>query len=311
MVLSTHCPSMRHPTAPASQWPVRRHSPSTPREHRPWPSSPCVIQPLLPSGHSGVPSPVSGLLLSSHPAPRTVPELGAHLPLLGQLGQHAASRKPSRVAQALVLPAGASSSVTRAGAGPRWEISKAWSRTGAEMPGGRCHLGCGGVCRAAMGVAGKNPGLVPPPLPAVAGRADAAEGLPRAAHQLRAQDHEDHQVPRLGGGLPGEGAAHPGPGAGRPEDVHPPLLRVPGVLPSVHVSGDVTGSPAEPGLGRACPGGDPVLRLRLGQAEPWRLQRGSLGRSRSAPCPSRSRWSCSQSTLWWPRRTPWTRRKPS
>ena len=76
--------------------------------------------------------------------------------------------------------------------------------------------------------------------PLVPARANEAEGLSGAAHQLHPQERADGQVPWLGGSLSGQSPAHPGPGAGRLEDLQPPLLRVSGVLPSVHVSGDVT-----------------------------------------------------------------------
>lgn len=76
--------------------------------------------------------------------------------------------------------------------------------------------------------------------PLVPARANEAEGLSGAAHQLHPQERADSQVPWLGGSLSGQSPAHPGPGAGRLEDLQPPLLRVSGVLPSVHVSGDVT-----------------------------------------------------------------------
>lgn len=73
----------------------------------------------------------------------------------------------------------------------------------------------------------------------VSGRTDEAEGLPGTVHQLYAQNCENHQVPWLGVCLPGATPLHPGPGAGCPEDLHPPLLCVSRVLPSVYISGDV------------------------------------------------------------------------
>lgn len=82
--------------------------------------------------------------------------------------------------------------------------------------------------------------LSPLLFPLVPGRANEAEGLSGAAHQLHPQEREDGQVPRLGGSVSGQSPEHPGPGAGRLEDLQPPLLCVSGVLPSVHVSGDVT-----------------------------------------------------------------------
>lgn len=45
-------------------------------------------------------------------------------------------------------------------------------------------------------------------------------------------------MPRLGESLSRESPARPGPGAGRLEDLWPPFLCVPGVLSSVHVSGE-------------------------------------------------------------------------
>lgn len=74
----------------------------------------------------------------------------------------------------------------------------------------------------------------------VPGRANEAEGLSGEPHQLHPQEREDGQVSCLGGSLSGQNHAHPGPGAARLEDLQPPLLRVAGVLPSVHISGDVT-----------------------------------------------------------------------
>lgn len=73
----------------------------------------------------------------------------------------------------------------------------------------------------------------------VSGRTDEAEGLPSTAHQLHAQNCENHQVPRLGVCLPGATPAYPGPGARCPEDLRLPLLCVSRVLPSVYISGDV------------------------------------------------------------------------
>lgn len=87
----------------------------------------------------------------------------------------------------------------------------------------------------------------------VPGRANEAEGLSGAAHQLHPQKCEDGQVPRLGGSLSGQSPAHPGPGAGCLEDLQPPLLRVSGVLPSVHVFGDVSLVPLQSkDWGREC-----------------------------------------------------------
>lgn len=76
--------------------------------------------------------------------------------------------------------------------------------------------------------------------PPVPGRADEAQGLSGPAHQLHPQEHEDGQVPWLGGSLSGESPARPGPGTGSFEDIRPPLLCVPGVLPGVHVPGAFT-----------------------------------------------------------------------
>lgn len=92
-------------------------------------------------------------------------------------------------------------------------------------------------------IGGKDSRLVPVPsplFPLVPGGANETQGLSGAAHQLHPQKHEDSQVPRLGESLSGQSPAHPRPGAGRLEDFRAPLLCVSGVLPSVHVSGDVT-----------------------------------------------------------------------
>jgi hypothetical protein len=106
--------------------------------------------------------------------------------------------------------------------------------------------------------------------PLVAGGADEAERCPGTAHQLHPQDREDHQGPRLGGGLSGASPAHPGPGAGGLEDIHPPLLCVPGVLPSLHVSGDVTlVSLQSMGSGRRW-GGEAHACMWLDHVDPWR-----------------------------------------
>lgn len=76
------------------------------------------------------------------------------------------------------------------------------------------------------------------PLP-VSGRTDEAESLPSTAHQLHTQNCENHQVSWLGASLPRATPSHPGPGARRSEDFHPPLLCVSRVLPSVYISGDI------------------------------------------------------------------------
>lgn len=73
----------------------------------------------------------------------------------------------------------------------------------------------------------------------VSGRTDEAESLPSTAHQLHAQNCENHQVPWLGASLSRETPSYPGPGARRSEDFHPPLLCISRVLPSVYISGDV------------------------------------------------------------------------
>lgn len=150
----------------------------------------------------------------------------------------------------------------------------------------------------------------------ISGRADEAESLPSTAHQLHTQNCENHQVPWLGASFPGETPSDPGPGAQRSEDLHPPLLRVSGVLPSVYISGDVILVSLLTGAGRGHAwGGEPVpaslpLHLWNPESPPWgsARQKGTAG---SVPpmCFNRWHWSCLLSTPWWQRTTPWMQRR--
>lgn len=150
----------------------------------------------------------------------------------------------------------------------------------------------------------------------VSGRADEAEGLPSAAHQLHTQNYENHQVPWLGASLPRETPSYPGPGARRSEDLHPPLLCVSHVLPSVYISGDVIlASLLRGGWERACLGWTGCARsIAAWTHRPQRHPSGLCLPLRTADsvspmCFNRWRWLCLLSTPWWQRTTPWMQRR--
>lgn len=234
---SSTCPLLRSPGVPVSMaWWLLSLDSLTPHclgpeyehhNHSPAPASPVLTARLLEASHDIWPP--------LYPASRTIcPHRHCCLrePPPSEFLHHQEEEPPSGLAFG-----------RRDAPGLKWVASLQVSGpTLVQGGGGRCRVGVGacGGCR--KGTSYPIPDFLSSPLffPLVPGGANEAEGLSGAAHQLHPQERADGQVPWLGGSLSGQSPAHPGPGAGCLEDLQPPLLRVSGVLPSVHVSGDVT-----------------------------------------------------------------------